>query len=265
MRTSKKRLLSVLLLAVCAMVLSACGGKKADKLNLNADMMAQYSDNLLTFQKDLTAEELTMLLELDEDILATQVGLGENSFISGTALAASLQSWESAVKELKEVEGFGAGYVDSDDGKTVTYIVPVTGAGRTAKVEFIFDKLGKITAATTNVDYSFGEKMQKAGLNTLLGMGTVFAVLILISLIIGLFAYIPKIEASMKSRKQDKSPAPAVQAAPVVQEAEEDVTDDLELVAVISAAIAASEGAASTDGFVVRSVRKVNRNKWQNA
>ena len=56
------------------------------------------------------------------------------------------------------------------------------------------------------------------------------------------------------------APAPAVPAAPV----EEDLTDDLELVAVISAAIAASEN-TSTDSFVVRSIKKVNRSKWQRA
>ena len=36
----------------------------------------------------------------------------------------------------------------------------------------------------------------------------------------------------------------------------EELSDDLELVAVIAAAIAASEGAASTDGFVVRSIKR---------
>ena len=46
-----------------------------------------------------------------------------------------------------------------------------------------------------------------------------------------------------------------------IVEKEEDVTDDLELVAVIAAAIAASEGQTSTDGFVVRSIRKVNRRR----
>ena len=44
---------------------------------------------------------------------------------------------------------------------------------------------------------------------------------------------------------------------------EEDLTDDYELVAVIAAAIAASEGAASTDGFVVRSIRRANTIKWK--
>ena len=44
---------------------------------------------------------------------------------------------------------------------------------------------------------------------------------------------------------------------------EEDLTDDLELVAVISAAIAASEG-TSTDGFVVRSIKKRRKNsQWK--
>ena len=45
----------------------------------------------------------------------------------------------------------------------------------------------------------------------------------------------------------------------------EELSDDLELVAVISAAIAAYEGSGSTDGFVVRSIRKANKSKWQNA
>ena len=35
------------------------------------------------------------------------------------------------------------------------------------------------------------------------------------------------------------------------------MANDLELVAVIAAAIAASEGASSTDGFVVRSIKRI--------
>ena len=56
-----------------------------------------------------------------------------------------------------------------------------------------------------------------------------------------------------------------MEASAALTVTEEDVSDDLELVAVIAAAIAASEGAASTDGFVVRSIRRVNKNKWQRA
>ena len=43
---------------------------------------------------------------------------------------------------------------------------------------------------------------------------------------------------------------------------QEDLSSDAELVAVIAAAIAAYEGSAGTDGFRVRSIRKVNNN-WK--
>ena len=45
-------------------------------------------------------------------------------------------------------------------------------------------------------------------------------------------------------------------------EREEDLSSDMELVAVISAAIAAYEGSTSTEGFQVRSIRRVN-SKWK--
>lgn len=45
---------------------------------------------------------------------------------------------------------------------------------------------------------------------------------------------------------------------------EKNEIEDLELVAVITAAIAAAEG-VSSDAFVVRSIKKANKNKWQRA
>ena len=77
-----------------------------------------------------------------------------------------------------------------------------------------------------------------------------------------------------KQKKKEKAAQkqPVVEAATVQDEAVEQsnaeaatLTDDAELIAVIAAAIAASEGAASTDGFVVRSIKRANKNKWQRA
>ena len=65
-------------------------------------------------------------------------------------------------------------------------------------------------------------------------------------------------EAKAKKKAAEEAasaPTPAPVAAAPVQEA-----DNSELIAVIAAAIAASEG-TSTDGFVVRSIRKINRKK----
>ena len=89
-------------------------------------------------------------------------------------------------------------------------------------------------------------------------------VLILISLIISAFGVIPKIQESFAPKKAEIAPAPApVPAAPVVEE-EEDLSDDMELVAVIAAAIAAYEG-TSVEGFQVRSIRRANTKNWKRA
>ena len=95
--------------------------------------------------------------------------------------------------------------------------------------------------------------MEKAALNTLMGMGTVFAVLILISIIIYCFRFIGDIQNIGKKKKAEASAPQSPQAPQVAKEAP--LTDDLELIAVISAAIAASEG-TSTDSFVVRSIHR---------
>lgn len=49
---------------------------------------------------------------------------------------------------------------------------------------------------------------------------------------------------------------------PVVEEEKEDLSDDMELVAVIAAAIAVYEG-TSVEGFQVRSIRRASTNKWR--
>ena len=124
----------------------------------------------------------------------------------------------------------------------------------------------EVTAAL-NPTSTVGELMANAGLNTLIGMGTVFVVLILISLIISCFKVIPKIQANAARKKAAQKEVAGVDNAvtqiveeETVEEAEE---DDCELVAVIAAAIAASEGPATTDGLVVRSIRRrsADRNK----
>ena len=104
-----------------------------------------------------------------------------------------------------------------------------------------------------------------AGINTLICLAVVFTVLIFISFLISLFKYIPKLEAALS--KKDKKTELAENAVVntvsqiEVKEEEEELSDDLELVAVITAAIAASAG-TSTDGFVVRSIRRSNNSKW---
>lgn len=99
------------------------------------------------------------------------------------------------------------------------------------------------------------------------GMGTVFAVLIILIVIFNLYGkLVSKLESTSKEHKKpkmEKNPAPAPMPKPA-QAAPAPVVDrsiSPEIVAAITAAIVASEGA----GVTIRSIRKVNvgsRNPW---
>ena len=120
------------------------------------------------------------------------------------------------------------------------------------------EDLSKVETISFSPVYTTGEKMAKAGMNTLMGMGVVFAVLIFISWLISMFKYINVFEAKMKAKKAAAAPAPT--AAPAE---EENLTDDTELVSVITAAIAAYEGKETVDnGLVVRSIKRVSNRNW---
>ncbi|MBE5935471.1 MAG: hypothetical protein E7262_06735 [Lachnospiraceae bacterium] len=96
--------------------------------------------------------------------------------------------------------------------------------------------------------------METALINTLLGMGTVFVALILISFIISLLKPLSDMILGVNKKKDT-----VVVTEPVVEtEVYEDVDMDneTELVAVITAALMASMSGETNDGLVVRSIRR---------
>ena len=115
---------------------------------------------------------------------------------------------------------------------------------------------------------SIEDAMAEATVNTIIGITVVFLALLFISFVISLFKYINKFEQKLADKKAGKAapaPQPAPAPAPVVEAAPE--TDDLELIAVITAAIHAYEEAQGnnvTGDLVVRSIKKRN-SRWQNA
>lgn len=113
--------------------------------------------------------------------------------------------------------------------------------------------------------YSKKELIGQAGMNTLIGMGTVFIVLIFISFIISLFKYLPALFAKKpKVETEKKVETPKAELKPVVTTKTENLTDDSQLVAVLTAAIYAYEAqsgnsAVSKDKLVVRSIKRVRK------
>ena len=112
---------------------------------------------------------------------------------------------------------------------------------------------------------TMGERLADAGINTLMCLIVCFFALIFISFIISLFKYINTAQNAIADRKAAKkedetlaSDAVNNTISQIEAKEEEELTDDLELVAVISAAVAANAG-TSADGFVVKSIRKIKR------
>ncbi len=229
----------------CMACLSACGEEEAKSGPISDEQAVQIGTTIV-------------------DQMNTIVSQGAiEQYVDQPALYNGFQGWQSALDDIGTYEGVSGGSVSFDEDEVVI-TVNVLGSSHNADVEIVLDNaLATYIGITTNVHYSTGEIMAKAGMNTVIGMGTVFAVLILISLIISCFSLVSKFEGKQKKEE----PVAAVAASPVVEQisAKEELSDDTELVAVIAAAIAAYEGAASTDGFVVRSIRKSNKSKWQNA
>lgn len=181
-----------------------------------------------------------------------------------TRLAVS--AWMDQENELGKYEEMGTPTTDIDrEEGQVTVDIPAKFDKGDAEIKVVFnyssdyDQMVPAYMTISEVETT-GMKLNGAAVNTVMGVGCVFVVLIFLIFVISLFKYVGKIGQKETAPKAAPAPAPAVPAAPV----EEDLTDDLELVAVISAAIAASEN-TSTDSFVVRSIKKVNRSKWQRA
>ena len=153
--------------------------------------------------------------------------------------------------------------ISDTTGELCTVKVDTTFEKRNCTFSFVMDDDVNLTSGAINPVYTTGEKVEKALLNTVIGMGTVFIVLIFISFIISLLKHVNKIGAKKEETTAQPQAQPQQAAVAEVEEDNDDEVDDLELVAVITAAIAASEN-TSADGLVVRSIRKVNKtNNWK--
>jgi sodium pump decarboxylase gamma subunit len=275
-----KKLLKTLLMLTSVFALTACGSEEMSQVQqnkiLNAEKLAvevvQYTNRAISsgkFDVDQYLEDYdnVELAYLFSEEMKANTSLNDFN-CEGKAVNSAFTSFESGIEDLDGIVSFGSPEAEVDDD-TIIVNIPVKGNSGEGYVELIFSNDIYLTmeSCTLNVDQTLGQLMGKAALNTLIGMGTVFVVLILISLIISLFGYIPKLQAMFAKKDETpvaSKPSPVVAACAV--EEEEELSDDEELVAVISAAIAAYEesiGTSSVEGFQVRSIKRANTNKWK--
>lgn len=274
-----KKLLAMLCMITCIFGLTACGGEEvlSDSMQKKVELAETLAKEVIVpnytifmvegqaeeFLAAYTQDELEFLMEELYSETAASLGLGEMTF-DGQGIIGAVNSFSSAAETMGAIISYDEPVSTVKDNEIIVTI-PVKGEKKDGYAEVIFSakKFLSVESAGLNAEMTSNDILVKASLNTLIGMGTVFVVLILIMAIIYMFGIIPKIEKKLADKKagikeEPKAAAPAP-AAPVAAPVAQNLTDDLELVAVIAAAIAASEGAASTDGFVVRSIRRANR------
>lgn len=244
--------------------LTACGDEnpyavqRQETINSAAiDAASEFVSLLESLAADTSSIEQIAVLTGEE--IEYVFGYNYGYEVKGKSFSNTLDSFVKAQSTVGTINSID-NVTTSVDDSTIIVTMDVTGSLKKGTVEVVMsnDSFLKLQSASLSAKETTGELMKKAGLNTLLGMGSVFIVLILICLIISCFSLIPKLQKTMAEKKAGNTTGiDNAVAQIVVQEETRDASDDLELVAVIAAAVAAYEGAASSDGYVVRSIRKI--------
>ncbi len=239
-----------------------------------ASMEDTYKELLtgyLTQISDWSEDQVEELMDSEDEVTALIA-------LNWDTVMAELGDFEE-VTEITDVQSTASGY-----GGIVTGIAKYSGVGKsgtvTVTLEYEYEYstiysqyMMELKDIEWQIDYTMGSLLQKAALNTVMGICIVFLFLAVLSFLISRIRYIP---ALLDSRKKKEEPGSAEEAAVEAPEAssaapaavETAPADDLELVAVISAAVAAyreEEGASpSGDSYVVRSIRKINNKNNKN-
>ncbi|RDU23133.1 OadG family transporter subunit [Anaerosacchariphilus polymeriproducens] len=243
-----KKIRFILCLLVFCFIMTACGNKKesAADQDFNGKTKQELqgsSEKLLNELIEIPDEELNNYLKSNDKLTIELV-----------------ESWIKIKDKVGKRVGIEKFEV-SESGHNVTTILTENFEKKPVTLTITYNSKMEVKSQNTDIVYTKSEIIEKAFLNILMILGIVFSVLIIISIIISFFGLIPKIQNVLK--KDTDIDDIIIEQETVVIKEELNLVDDLELVAVISAAIAASTG-TSIDSFVVRTIKRRN-NKWQKA
>ncbi len=232
----KKKLVLIVCLVSCLMMASGCSLVKENENFKQKDL----EQNAGAFVNQWFGYDFASTVEQYQDQMTSdQIEQYQNY--------SKLQKEHGQMKKLEKTE-----YTASSDAATVTLTVSTEKKGKLI-FTVTYDETAQISDWKVEEYQSVGAIMGKAGLNTVMSMAIVFVVLIFISLLIASFQFIGT--AQRKQENAVSAPAPATpEPAAQAPDVGENPADDLELAAVIAAAIAAASESGPTDGLVVRSI-----------
>ena len=230
----------------------------------------------MSAEGDLSQSDRQALENFADQSIQTIVGMSEAEMeeyihpssilsIPSTSAVSSVQSWMEVKEELGDFVSVEDHEITVEDD-TITVVSDCNFANGTGSVTTTIsrDDLSMEGMVFSTGEQTLGEKMKEAALNTLMGVGVVFVMLLFLCLVFAQIKHVNKLAALFEKKEpfaehvaSVDAPAAAV-AAPVTTGASAVASDPMKdgaLVAVIAAAIAAAEG-TSVDGFVVRSIKK---------
>lgn len=264
MKSLKKSLIALLTVLLIVPVLAGCSKstatvEKESKEIINessTEAIKNYLDNnlaavLTTYDYDTFVSALdqgAILVSIPFDVdLKTRWG----AFVEKHGQIVDAYTID-VEKEGYEFEGYIA--LTGEDGEMMRLNIKMSQSATplSATLEAYSDDSGQTLAG----------RLAEAGGNTISGIIVVFFVLAFLCILISCFKFVnvigkkktPK-TAPATEKQTSAAPAAPVQADPVKE------VDDKELIAVIAAAIAAS-GNTSPDQLIVRSIKRLNNNKW---
>ena len=252
----KKIVRTICLMSLCVIILGLCGcGASQDNEILTRKTQSAEQD-MKVFTHELEKYRNLSDAQIQEYINTIEAYKKNNQITEEKAKMNEdvIKEWHEIEGQLGEFKEFGEFEFDSA-GKTYTATLNVKYANRDVHLVYVISKKDfEVTGANVEVVYTLGEKMSKAGLNTVTGIVIVFLMLVLMCVVIYAFNIINYIQAKYKKKKEEtKIEITTLDGEETSSDTSE--VDDKELIAVIAAAIAASTN-QSTDDFVVRSIRR---------
>lgn len=273
-----KNLRIILCLTACLLALSGCNGlaeKKAvdestsQELVQTAQIVVAYAFSSLD---EASAAQLTSQgTDAIESIFAGSFDIK----VDGDAMISAFDSWNKAIAKVGAAQRFmGYSVAYSANGDSIIVDIPVEAEEGTVRVEFVFDNDPNhtITSVSTKVVFTFAEWVENIGVNTMAVFAVIIVVLMLLTAVITYFAVASRIRNSFRKRDQVEEKEMAVNntIAQIIEK--EERTDETEMLAVITAIIAASKVtgqipgggnvAAGAGGFIARKIKRTPGSRW---
>lgn len=262
MRRLMKRMAAAALMTVCLVSLSACSAAQEDG-GAASSISTDGTPAMDAMAESIKLSAASSLGMSDEQLIIQAKLAAAQGDISSARIYEAQMDARGELGALKDIDLENAQVVELADGSYTVSLPVVFHEGSMMYVLNLNMATQQIQAEFTDMgsgekDTSINALLNTATVYSAIGIGTVFSVLVFISLLIFCFKFIHKWEAerAKKAAAPVKSVAPVTAAPAAPAAVSGDLSDDAELVAVITAAIAAFEG-TSSNGLVVRSIRRV--------